>query len=69
MSARRRRPLPAGGNDGPGLPLFTNRQLARAARGTVENALDRVGQPWPWRRGVSLWIDCLVIIEEQGGPR
>jgi hypothetical protein len=35
---------------------------AQAARGQLELALDFAG--WPWSRRLSLWIDCLVILEE-----
>jgi hypothetical protein len=38
---------------------------ASAARGIVEIALDTCG--WPWARRLSLWLDALLIIEEQGG--
>ncbi len=41
------------------------RKAARAARGQLELALDVVG--WRWSRPLSLWIDCLVILEEGGG--
>jgi hypothetical protein len=38
--------------------------LARAARGVTEAALDAAG--WPWSRRISLWLDALVVLEEQG---
>ena len=45
---------------------FLNRNAwatqAREARREVEVALDATG--WPWSRGLSLWIDLLVILEE-----
>lgn len=37
---------------------------AREARELVEKALDR--NAWPWKRGLSLWIDALVMLEERG---
>jgi hypothetical protein len=36
---------------------------ARLERGRLENALARAG--WPWILSVSLWIDYLVIEEEE----
>jgi hypothetical protein len=38
--------------------------IARATRGVVEDALDSAG--WPWSRRLSLWLDALLIIEENG---
>ena len=35
---------------------------ARAARQLAESALDATG--WRWSRRLSLWIDALVVIEE-----
>ena len=36
----------------------------KAARLDVETALEACG--WPWSRRLSLWIDALVLLEEQG---
>lgn len=44
------------GSEGP-------RQQARAARAVVEAALASAG--WPWSRRLSLWIDALVLLEEE----
>jgi hypothetical protein len=35
---------------------------ARHGRAVVEAALDAAG--WPWSRGLSLWLDALVLLEE-----
>jgi hypothetical protein len=35
---------------------------ARAARREVEEALTARG--WPWARRLSLWVDALVVLEE-----
>lgn len=43
---------------------MTHRQAARAARRIVELALDAAG--WPWSRRLSLWLDALVILDEDG---
>jgi hypothetical protein len=40
----------------------TSRQ-ARAARAVIEAALDLIH--WRWSRRLSLWLDCLVILEEE----
>jgi hypothetical protein len=46
-----------------GLDAMTRRtRQAWAARGLVERALDVIG--WRWLRRLSLWIDALVILEE-----
>jgi hypothetical protein len=37
--------------------------LARAARSVIESALDLLG--WLWSRQLSLWLDALVVLEEQ----
>jgi hypothetical protein len=39
----------------------TRGQQAREARRIAEAALDR-----PWSRGASLWLDALLVLEEQG---
>jgi hypothetical protein len=39
----------------------TRRQQAREARRIAEAVLDR-----PWSRGASLWLDALLMLEEQG---
>ncbi|HTC24983.1 MAG TPA: hypothetical protein VK688_11505 [Gemmatimonadales bacterium] len=43
----------------PHLPL---RRQAQAARAHAEHALEATR--WRWSRRLSLWIDCLVILEE-----
>jgi hypothetical protein len=40
------------------------RATARAARGQLEDALDEAS--WPWLRGLSLWLDALLVLEEGG---
>jgi hypothetical protein len=42
---------------------------AQAARGVVEAALDQAADGrgpawWPWSKGLSLWVDALIQIEE-----
>ena len=37
-------------------------RVARADRGEGEEALDSAG--WPWARRVSLWLDALLMLEE-----
>lgn len=41
---------------------LNRRRQAQAAREQLELALDFGG--WPWSRRLSLWLDCLVILEE-----
>jgi len=36
---------------------------ARAARHQVETALDHAG--WPWRRSLSLWVDALLVLDDE----
>jgi hypothetical protein len=36
---------------------------AREARREVEVTLDLSG--WPWSRGISFWIDALLVIREE----
>ena len=40
---------------------------ARMARADVERALDARG--WLWRRGLSLWVDALLVLEESAAAR
>jgi len=41
---------------------------AREARGLLEGCLARAG--WPWRPGLSRWVDTLIVLEERdaAGP-
>jgi hypothetical protein len=39
---------------------------ARAARGIVEGALGFDVRRWPWRPGLSRWLDALLVLEEGG---
>jgi hypothetical protein len=38
---------------------------AHEARREIEAALDVSG--WPWSRGLSFWVDALLVIEEESG--
>ncbi len=42
---------------------FTRPAQARAARGEIEATLAAAG--WPWSRRLSLWLDVLVLLEEE----
>jgi hypothetical protein len=42
--------------------MTTRGREARGARREVERALDSAG--WPWRRRLSLWLDALLVIED-----
>ncbi len=44
------------------IPYLCSVCQAQATRALVETALDAAG--WPWSRPLSLWLDCLLIIEE-----
>jgi hypothetical protein len=38
---------------------------ARAARGQIEDVLHATG--WPYSTRLSLWLDALVILDEEAG--
>lgn len=40
---------------------MTSSAFACGARLEIEAALDRAG--WPWSRGLSLWLDALLVLE------
>jgi hypothetical protein len=42
--------------------ISSRRHQARAARHQLEDALEANG--WIWSRGLSLWLDALLILEE-----
>jgi hypothetical protein len=47
-----------------------HRHEARRARRVVEESLDHAGAGgianWPWRPGLSRWLDALIAVEEDG---